>query len=116
MEVNDVLVLVLIVAALGLTGVAAWASVEVARTARSVRQITDQLDGKFPPLIDKADASLDLLNAEMMRIDGIVSQVEEVSDRMNTTSETVNDVVRAPLAFIVGFADRVRRAREQRAD
>lgn len=115
MDVRGILTIALLVGATALTGVGIWALTEMVTTARSVRRLSENMDARLNPLIEKADVSLDLLNAEMMRIDGIVTQVEEVSDRVSTTSEAVTDVVRAPMAFIVGFADRVRRARAQRA-
>jgi hypothetical protein len=116
MDIRDTLLLAVLAATLVLIGVAMWAFVELAKTARVTRDLSETVDSRLIPLIDKADASLDLLNAEMMRIDGIVTQVEEVSGRVTTTSEQVTDAVRAPLAFLVGFADSIRRSRGQRED
>lgn len=111
MDVRGTLIVVLLVGSVALVAVATWAFIEIARTARVVRQLSATADSRLVPLIEKADASLDLMNAEMMRIDGIVTQVEGVSDRVTTTSEQVTDVVRAPLAFVLGFADSIRRSR-----
>lgn len=114
MDVRGILTIALLLGATALTGVGIWALKELVTTARSVRHLSEDMDARLVPLIEKADASLDLFNAEVMRIDGIVTQVEEVSDRVTTTSEAVTDVVRAPMAFVAGFAERVRRSRQER--
>jgi len=110
-DVRDTLLVVLLAASVALVAVSIWTVIELGRTARAVRTLSEEVEPRLLPLMDKADASLDLMNAEMMRIDGIVTQVEGVSDRVTTTSEQVTDVVRAPLAFVLGFADSIRRSR-----
>ena len=83
------LLAVLLVCASALCGVAIWALTESVKTARSARQLADDLDARLVPLLDKADVTVDAMNAELLRIDQIVTRVEEVTDRVSDTSRVV---------------------------
>jgi hypothetical protein len=109
-----VLLGILLVVATATCGVAIWALREGVRTARSVRILSDNLDAKVMPLLDKADVTVDALNAELLRLDTIVTRVEEITDRVDSTSRTVQDVANAPGEIVTDIADRVRRAWKRR--
>ena len=106
----SVLLCVLLVVASALCGVAIWALTQVVSTARSVRTLANDLDDRVVPLLGKAEVTVDALNAELLRIDGIVSRFEEISDRVGNTSRTVQEVATAPVEFAGEIADRVRQA------
>lgn len=110
MNTTTVLLSVLILVACALCGVAIWALAEVVKTARSVRTLSDDLDARVVPLIDKLDVSVDALNAELLRVDAIVTRFEDISDRVDSTSRTVQEVANAPVEIVTDLADRVRRA------
>ena len=110
MEPVSVLLGVLIVAAIVVCGVGIWALLEGVKMARSVRSLSDDLDARIVPLLDKADVTVDALNAELLRVDVIVTRFEEISDRVESTSRTVQEVANAPVEMVTDFADRVRRA------
>jgi hypothetical protein len=108
-DVGGVLTIVLYVALIVMSATAVWALVVVASTARSTRRLVDDLSGSLPPLIEKASATLDSLDAEMARVDEIVTQIEEVSDRVSFTTRAASEIVNAPVAAVVGLGDRARR-------
>ena len=110
MNVATVLLSVLIVVATALCAVAIWALVEGVKTARSVRVLSDDLDARIVPLIEKLDVSVDAFNAELLRVDAIVTRFEEIGDRVDSTSRTVQEVANAPVEMVTDIADRVRRA------
>ena len=114
MNTMSVLLGVLLAVASVLCAVAVWALVELVRTARSVRVLADDLDARAVPLLDKADITVDALNAEMLRVDGIVTRFEEISDRVESTTRTVQEVANAPAEIVTDIADRVRRAWKHR--
>jgi len=105
-----VLLSVLIVVAVALCAVAIWALVEAVKTARSIRVLSDDLDARVVPLIEKADVAVDALNIELLRVDAIVTRFEEISDAVESTSRTVQGVANAPVEIVTDLADRVRRA------
>ncbi len=110
MSTTTALLAVLLVFASALCGVAIWALTESVKTARSAKQLADDLDARLVPLLDKADVTVDAMNAELLRIDQIVTRVEEVTDRVSDTSRVVQEVANAPAEIVNDIADRVRRA------
>lgn len=110
MSPTTVLLMVLLVVASALCAVAIWALMELVKTARSVRILSDDLDARVMPLLDKADVTVDAMNVELLRIDEIVTRVEEVTERVNSTSRTVQEVANAPVEIVNDIADKVRKA------
>jgi hypothetical protein len=105
----DVLRVLLYVALIVLAGFAIWGVREIVVTARSVRKLTDDLGTTLPPLIERADTTLIAVNAEIVRVNGVVSQLEEVSDRVTSTTRAAQDFVEAPVAAVTGLAEGARR-------
>jgi len=114
LETTDVLLVVLLIAASVLCGVAIWALREMISTARSVRELSDDTRTRLVPLLDKADVTIDAVNAELLRIDAIITQVEEASARMSHASDTISDIVSTPAEIVNDVAGRVRRAWKDR--
>lgn len=114
MDTATVLLIVLLVAATAVCGFVIWAALELVGTARSMRKLTDDLDASLVPLLEKADVTIDTINIELLRIDEIVTRVEEVTDRVSSTSRTVQDVANAPAEIVSDIADRLRKAFKSR--
>lgn len=112
--INGILLGVLLVLASALCAVGIWALLEGVKTARSARTLSDDLDVRVVPLLEKADVTIDALNAELLRVDSIVSRIEEITDRVESTSRTVQGVANAPGEIVTDIADRVRRAWKRR--
>ena len=111
---NTILLSVLLVVACALCAVAIWALTEVVKAARSTRTLADDVDARLMPLLEKADVTVDALNMELLRMDTIVTRVEEITDRVESTSRTVQGVANAPAEIVTDIADRVRRAWKRR--
>ena len=109
MDARAVLQVVLYVFLIVLSGIGVWAAVEVIVTARSARRLTEELGRTLPPLISSADGTLDAVNAELARVDVVVSQFEQVSDSVVATTRAASDVVGAPAAVVAGIADSTRK-------
>ena len=114
MEVNSILLGVLLVLASAVCAVAMWALVEGQKAALSARTLSDDLDARVVPLLEKADITIDALNAELLRADTIISRIEDATERFESTSRTVQDVANAPAEIVTDIADRVRRAWKRR--
>jgi hypothetical protein len=113
-DTNGVLLTVLLALASVLCATSVWAVVEAGKTSRSLKTLADDLDARVVPLLEKADITVDALNAELLRVDGIVSRIEEITDRVGNTSRTVQGVANAPGEIVTDIADRVRRAWKRR--
>jgi hypothetical protein len=109
LDVGGILLIVLYVALIVLSATGVWALIDIVSTARSTRRLVQELGETLPPLIAKAGRTLDALDVEMARVDEIVAQLEEVSDRVSSTTRAASDIVNAPVAAVVGLGDRARR-------
>lgn len=109
MTLEVVLRVLLYVAAIAVAGVAIWAIRELVGTARSLRTLSDELRVTLPPLIEHADSTLTAVNAELERVNGVVTQLEEVSDRVTSTTRAAQEIVEAPVAAVSGLAAGARR-------
>ena len=109
MEAQTVLLTALYVLLIVLAGTAIWGLREMVSTARSVRRLTDELNQTLPPLIERAGDTLASVDLELGRINGVVSQIEEVSDRVSSTARSAQEMVGAPAAAVSGIAEGARR-------
>jgi hypothetical protein len=108
MDLGAALRIAVYVALLGASAVVIWGVFQVVAAARSVQRLADDADALLPPLADKANVTLDNFNDELVRMDGVVAQLEEVSDRVNSTTRAAQGIVEAPAAAVSGLAEGVR--------
>ncbi len=109
MDLLAVLRVLAYVVGIVLASAAVWAVFELVETVRSVRTLSDALAADLPPLIDRANNTLDAANVQIRRVDGVVTQIEEVSDRVSTTTRAAQDLVEVPVAAVSGLAEGARR-------
>jgi hypothetical protein len=83
-------------------------------TARSIRDLSDAARTTLIPLAEKADVTVDALNAELLRMDGVITRFEDASERVVRTTGAINDIVNAPAGIVSDVADRVRKAWKDR--
>jgi len=104
------LLILLVVAALGLCVVAVYSLVDIVKTSRSVRRLSEDLSRRVVPLLDKIDVTVDAVNAELLRIDDIVTTFEEVSDRVSSTTNAVHEAVNVPVTAVSAVGAKLRDA------
>ncbi len=109
MDVAATLPVVLYAAAIVVVVLAGWGVIEVVRAARSARRLADELYSTVPGVIERADETLTAFNRELARMDGVVTQLEEVSDRVTSTTRAAQEIVEAPAAAMSGLANGARR-------
>jgi ABC-type transporter Mla subunit MlaD len=109
-DITSIMLVLALASASALCGVAIWALREVVETARSVRLLSEDTRERLVPLLDKTDVTVDAVNAELWRIDGVITRFEEASERVGKASNAINDIVNAPADIVTDVADKVRRA------
>jgi len=105
-----ILLIVLLVAATVACGFAVWALVEMVKTARAGREFFDVTQRDLIPLMEKADVTVDAINAELYRIDGIITHFENAGERVEAASGTISGIVNTPAELVNEFAGRMRKA------
>ena len=93
MDTADALGIALTVVAIVLSCTAIYAVFLLVRTLKDLRVAVEDVRVRLVPLLDKADVTVDALNAELLRVDAIVTQAEEVGDAVSTAS----DFIRSPV-------------------
>lgn len=93
-----------------LVGVLTYGVVELVRTMRSARTVLGDLHERLPVLLEDADVSANALTLELMRVDGIMDDVEQVSDTVGSATRAAEEAVQVPLQKAAEYAERVRRA------
>jgi hypothetical protein len=69
------------------------------------------------PLAEKAGVTVDALNAELLRIDGIITTIENATKNVQKTSGSISEIVNSPVEAVTDLAGKVRTAfREKRAE
>lgn len=102
--------------------------IKVVRVARgAIEDVTEQLDpmlkdakqmtsdltpaaAKIDPLMDRALLTMDGVNLEMMRVDGILEDVAEITDTAASATNAVENITNAPVKAVSNMASRFRSA------
>ncbi len=87
---------------------AVYALVQIGRLVGKAAHQMEELTARVNPILEKADVSVDALNAELLRVDGILSDVEEMSSAAASATRAVESVTTAPIEIAINFADRLR--------
>jgi uncharacterized protein YoxC len=99
----SVLLVVLVVVAIGTLGVLVWALLRAVDTMTSVKRLADDTDRELMPLVAKADATLDAVNAELERVEVIVDQVQDVAETVTETRRAAQDAADKAVVKVVRF-------------
>lgn len=106
---TSVLTDILLLAGIVFCAVGTWAFVWLASASRRVNSLAEDMQSRVIPLAEKTDVTVDALNAELLRVDMIVTQIEDASARVAAASSAVHSVVNAPLGAVSELGDRLRR-------
>ena len=94
MDVEGALGIALSVMAIALAAAGLYAVSVVVSAVREIRESVEEVRVRVVPLLDKADVTVDAINAELLRLDAIVTQAEEVGGVVSTAS----DFIRSPVS------------------
>lgn len=64
---------------------------------------------KVDPLMDRVSLSVDAVNLELLRVDEIMTDVKTMSAAAAGATKSINTVTSAPVDFVSGVANKVRR-------
>ncbi|KAF0209127.1 MAG: hypothetical protein Q8S43_07155 [Actinomycetota bacterium] len=106
MEARQVLETLLSVLSIIFAGAGIYAVVVFIRTLRQAQQTMTEVRERFVPLLEKADVTVDALNAELLRVDNIMSDIEGVSGAVSSAT----DIIRTPVGVVAGLGSRLAHA------
>jgi hypothetical protein len=76
------------------------------KTLRQTEQAILEVRDKLVPLLDKADVTVDALNAELLRVDGIMTDIEGVSGAVSSAT----DIIRTPVGVVTSLGSKLAHA------
>lgn len=109
-------------AILVILGIAALAIIvvillRVNKTLKSVQVMAEEAEKEITPvmkrvdpLMEKAELTVDTINLEMLRVDGILEDVSQISNVAGKTASTVDTVTSAPADAVTSIVDHLRGA------
>lgn len=80
-------------------------------TLESIEKITASLEpavAKIDPLVERVALTVDAANLEIMRLDQILEDVNDITDKVSTAANAVESATSAPIAIVNTMTDRVR--------
>ncbi|MEG0096048.1 MAG: DUF948 domain-containing protein [Raoultibacter sp.] len=86
-------------------------------TLESIEKITASLEpavAKVDPLVERVSLTVDAANLEIMRLDQILEDVTDITDKVSTAANAVESATSAPIAIVNTMTDRVRGALRSR--
>lgn len=79
------------------------AVIQLRITLKSVDKLARNVDDELVPLLKKAHTTLNEVNSELSRVDGIVNSIQEVSDRVQNTTDAAKKLVATPAVKMAGI-------------
>lgn len=79
----------------------------LAKTSEETTKTMTELREATLPIVSKAEVTIDALNAEMLRVDGIITSLEQTSEKVAAASDTVTGLMNAPVEIATSVTDRV---------
>ncbi len=104
MDVEGALRIILTLAAVALALVAIWGIRSIVRSVSDIAEAVTGMRARIMPMLDKADVTLDAVNAELLRIDAIVTQAEGVGEAVSTAREFIRSPVNRAAQSVVRIA------------
>ena len=115
MSATDLAVVIIAVAALGVTGLAVATTMGARRAADELRELATELRIDMASQMGRLDQRAEDIETELARVDGLVESAERVSARADTLSKMTYGAVAKPViktaAVVKGTGRAARRLR-----
>ncbi len=82
--------------------------VQLKKTLISIDELVKKVNTELTPLLSKARITLDEVNSELSRVNGIVNSIHEVSERVQNTTDVAKKIVASPALKLSGLATGLR--------
>ena len=103
MSVGDVSGLIAAIAFALMAVFTAWLLVQLVRTMGILNQFLDDVRVETVPLMTRLQTTMDHVNTELERVDGVLTAVESMSQKANSATKVVQEVVTSPIVKVIGI-------------
>ena len=80
-----------------------WLLFQLVRTMGILNLFLDDVRVETIPLMTRFQTTIDHVNTELERVDGILTAVEGISQKANTATKVVQEVVTSPIVKAIGI-------------
>ena len=80
-----------------------WLLFQLVRTMGILNLFLDDVRVETIPLMTRFGTTIDHVNTELERVDGILTAVEGISQKANTATKVVQEVVTSPIVKAIGI-------------
>lgn len=81
----------------------AWLLYQLVRTMGILNRFMDEVRVETIPLMTRFQTTMDHVNTELDRVDGILTAVESMSQKANSATKVVQEVVTSPIVKVIGI-------------
>ncbi len=90
--------------AFGLIALASvWLLYQLVKTMGILNQFLDEVRAETIPLMTRFQTTMDHVNTELERVDGILTAVEGMSQKLNSATKVVQEFVTSPIVKAIGI-------------
>ncbi|MBU4302749.1 MAG: DUF948 domain-containing protein [Actinobacteria bacterium] len=80
-----------------------WLLYQLVKTMGILNQFLDEVRVETVPLMTRLQTTMDHVNTELDRVDGILTAVESMSEKVNNVTKVVQEVVTSPVVKAIGI-------------
>ncbi len=110
MNWSTVLNTIIVLAIVTLIGFISSVLVQLFRTLGSINQIVKDVNEEVVPMAEKLQLTIDEVNTELSRVDGIVKSAEGVSRKVDATTKVAQEIISSPLIKVAALSAGVKKA------
>lgn len=103
MSVGEVAGLIAAIAFALMSLFTAWLLVQLVKTMGILNHFLDDVRVETIPLMTRFQTTMDHVNTELNRVDGILTAVESLSQKANSATKVVQEVVTSPIVKAIGI-------------
>lgn len=83
--------------------------VQVVRLLNSVNNFVKDTHKEVVPSLNKLQTTIDEINSELARVDTIVQSVQDVTEKVSTTTKVAQEALSSPLIKLAGFSTGIKK-------
>jgi uncharacterized protein YoxC len=102
MDIGELAGLIAAVAFAVMAVLTAWVLFKLVQMLGITNRFLDEVRVETIPLMTRFQTTMDHVNTELDRVDGILTALEGVSEKANAATKVVQEVVTSPVVKIIG--------------
>jgi uncharacterized protein YoxC len=102
MHAGDIAGLIAAIAFATMAVFTAWVLFKLVQMLGITNRFLDEVRTETIPLMTRVQTTMDHVNTELDRVDGILTAVESMSEKANAATKVVQEVVTSPIVKLIG--------------